>query len=91
MFRNFPAFVTLLAGFVSSVVMILHKYTLVEFLWILATVMVIFYLIAVLIRSILRKAFAVLEEKKQEDTQDTQESATEDSDGEPKEGENEEE
>lgn len=32
-FRNIPALVTLLAGFVSSVVMIIQKYSLVHFLW----------------------------------------------------------
>ena len=31
-FRNIPALVTLLAGFVSSVVMIIQKYSLVHFL-----------------------------------------------------------
>ena len=38
-FRNIPALVTLLAGFVSSVVMIIQKYSLVHFLWVLVAVM----------------------------------------------------
>ena len=37
-FRNIPALVTLLAGFVSSVVMIIQKYSLVHFLWVLVAV-----------------------------------------------------
>ena len=35
-FRNIPALVTLLAGFVSSVVMIIQKYSLVHFLWVVS-------------------------------------------------------
>ena len=43
-FRNIPALVTLLAGFVSSVVMIIQKYSLVHFLWVLVAVMAGFYI-----------------------------------------------
>ena len=55
-FRNIPALVTLLAGFVSSVVMIIQKYSLVHFLWVLVAVMA-----GLLLRVILNKAFKDLE------------------------------
>ena len=56
-FRNIPALVTLLAGFVSSVVMIIQKYSLVHFLWVLVAVMAGFYMAGLLLRVILNKAF----------------------------------
>ena len=34
-FRNVSAIVTLLAGFITAVVMIINRYSLVSFLWIL--------------------------------------------------------
>ena len=60
-FRNIPALVTLLAGFVSSVVMIIQKYSLVHFLWVLVAVMAGFYMAGLLLRVILNKAFKDLE------------------------------
>ena len=42
-FRNVPALVTLLAGFVMAIFMILEKFTLMKFLWILVSVMIAFY------------------------------------------------
>lgn len=56
-FRNIPAFITLLAGFAACVIMILKKYALVDFLWILVAVMVGFYIIGLLIRLILNIVF----------------------------------
>ena len=41
-FRNVSAIVTLLAGFITAVVMIINRYSLVSFLWILIGVMVCF-------------------------------------------------
>ena len=49
-FRNVPALITLLAGFITSVIMIVHRYSLVNFMWILIAVMVGFYICGVLIR-----------------------------------------
>ena len=43
-FRNVPAIITLLAGFITSVIMIKYRYTLVNFMWILICVMLAFYL-----------------------------------------------
>ena len=41
-FRNLPAVITLLAGFITSVIMILHRYSLVNFMWILVCTMLVF-------------------------------------------------
>ena len=49
-FRNVPAIITLLAGFVTSVVMIVNKYSLKSFLWILVLVMAGFYISGIIIR-----------------------------------------
>ena len=45
-FRNVSAIVTLLAGFITAVVMIINRYSLVSFLWILIGVMVCFYAVS---------------------------------------------
>ena len=66
-FRNIPALVTLLAGFVSSVVMIIQKYSLVHFLWVLVAVMAGFYMAGLLLRVILNKDLETEEEKPSED------------------------
>ena len=76
-FRNFPAIITLLAGFITSVVMILNKYTLVKFLWVLVLVMAGFYIAGLLIRILLNRVFK--DEEKQDEqngeheAEDTQE------------------
>lgn len=83
-FRNVPAFVTLLAGFIGSVIMILQKYTLVNFLWILICIMLVFYIAGLLLRVLLNKAFKDLEVQEDE-TSETEEMSSEgdmtDSDG----------
>lgn len=80
-FRNVPAFVTLLAGLVCSIVMILQKYTLVKFLWVLIGIMLTFYIAGLLIRMLLNKAFKDLEEQKKNSEEDAdsenQENSTE--------------
>ena len=70
-FRNVPAIITLLAGFVTSVVMIVNKYSLKPFLWILVLVMAGFYISGIIIR--LNKAFSDDKEKDKE-SQDTESS-----------------
>jgi formate hydrogenlyase subunit 3/multisubunit Na+/H+ antiporter MnhD subunit len=65
-FRNVPAIITLLAGFISSVVMILQGYELVKFLWILVCIMVGFYVVGLLVRVVLNKFFKDLEEPKED-------------------------
>lgn len=83
-FRNVPAFVTLLAGFIGSVIMILQKYTLVNFLWILICIMLVFYIAGLLLRVLLNKAFKDLEVQEDE-TSETEKMSSEgdmtDSDG----------
>lgn len=83
-FRNVPAFVTLLAGFIGSVIMILQKYTLVNFLWILICIMLVFYIAGLLLRVLLNKAFKDLQVQEDE-TSETEEMSSEgdmtDSDG----------
>ena len=69
-FRNIPALVTLLAGFVSSVVMIIQKYSLVHFLWVLVAVMAGFYMAELLLRVILNKAFKDLETEEEKPSED---------------------
>ena len=62
-FRNVPALITLLAGFITSVIMIVHRYSLVNFMWILIAVMVGFYICGVLIRFALNKVVQNKEDK----------------------------
>lgn len=45
-FRNVSAIVALLAGFITAVVMIINRYSLIPFLWILIWVMVCFYAVS---------------------------------------------
>ncbi len=63
-FRNIPALITLLAGFTACVMMIIKKYALVDFLWILVAVMVGFYIIGLLIRLVLNIVFKSVEDSK---------------------------
>ena len=72
-FRNVPAIITLLAGFITSVIMIKYRYTLVNFMWILICVMLAFYICGMLIRFALNKQKASDEEK--EDVSNMEESA----------------
>lgn len=70
-FRNVPALITLLAGFITSVIMIVHRYSLVNFMWVLIAVMVGFYICGVLIRFALNKVVQNKEDK--EDTAEEEE------------------
>ena len=62
-FRNVPAIITLLAGFITSVIMIKYRYTLVNFMWILICVMLAFYICGMLIRFALNKVAEKKENK----------------------------
>lgn len=62
-FRNLPAIVTLLAGFITSVIMIVHRYSLVNFMWILICIMAGFYICGVIIRFTLNKVSQKAKEK----------------------------
>lgn len=81
-FRNVPALITLLAGFITSVIMIVHRYSLVNFMWILIAVMVGFYICGVLIRFVLNKVVQNKEDKEntvqEEEQEQTEEQETAD-------------
>ena len=69
-FRNLPAVITLLAGFITSVIMILHRYSLVNFMWILVCTMLVFYMCGVIIRFALNKVVCKTEDKNRDKTED---------------------
>ena len=77
-----PALITLLAGFITSVIMIVHRYSLVNFMWILIAVMVGFYICGVLIRFALNKVVQNKEDKEntvqEEEQEQTEEQETAD-------------
>ncbi len=77
-FRSIPAIITLLAGFVTCVLMIINKITIVTYLWTLALVMVGFYFVGLGLRVILNKVF---EDKKDDNDTDTEEETNEDDAG----------
>ena len=81
-FRNVPALIKLLAGFITSVIMIVHRYSLVNFMWILIAVMVGFYICGVLIRFALNKVVQNKEDKEntvqEEEQEQTEEQETAD-------------
>ncbi len=45
-FRNVSAIVSLSAGFITAVVMLINRYELLTFIWILASVLVAFYIVS---------------------------------------------
>ena len=79
--KNVPAIITLLAGFITSVIMIKYRYTLVNFMWILICVMLAFYICGMLIRFVLNKVAEKKENKQKasdeekEDVSNMEESA----------------
>ena len=64
-FRNVSAIVTLLAGFITAVVMIINRYSLVSFLWILIGVMVCFYAVSRIICFIVDRKITKAEEQEE--------------------------
>lgn len=69
-FRNVPALITLLAAFVSCMVMIGRKYTLFDFLLVLVTVIVVFYVAGLFLRFILNLVFREPKEDEEIDEND---------------------
>ncbi|MGN0318938.1 MAG: hypothetical protein ACI4E1_13490 [Lachnospira sp.] len=65
-FRNVPTIITLLAGFIASVIMILHKYSLMDFLWILILTMVCFFVAALVVCILINKLFDYTDKKQEE-------------------------
>ena len=78
-FRNVSAIVTLLAGFITAVVMIINRYSLVSFLWILIGVMVCFYAVSRIICFIVDRKITKAErlEKEKERLEAEEKEATE--------------
>lgn len=78
-FRNLPAFLTLLSGFITSVIAIVCKFDLVRMLWTLVVIMVIFFVIGLIIRYILDKALVIPEpeEEKKEGEEENKEGLAE--------------
>ena len=66
-FRNVSAIVSLLAGFITAVVMFINKYDLLEFIWILAVVMAVFYIVSRIICFICDRHITKEEEKAEEE------------------------
>ena len=70
-FRNVSAIVSLSAGFITAVVMLINRYELLTFIWILASVLVAFYIVSRIIcfvcdRHITKEEEERLEKEKQE-------------------------
>lgn len=66
-FRNVSAIVSLLAGFITAVVMVINKYDLLTFIWILAAVMAVFYIVSRIICFICDRHITKEEEKAEEE------------------------
>ena len=66
-FRNVSAIVSLLAGFITAVVMFINKYDLLTFIWILAVVMAVFYIVRRIICFICDRHTTKVEEKAEEE------------------------
>jgi flagellar biosynthesis/type III secretory pathway M-ring protein FliF/YscJ len=79
--RNLPAIVTLLAGFVTCIITIRSGYALNTMLWTLIVVMLVFYVASLVIRAVLVHFF----KEKAEDEEAAE--GDEDIDGEPLDGE----
>ena len=65
-FRHVPAIVTLTAGFIACLVLIVNKYAFVDFLWILVLTMSSFFVLGLAIAVILNKVFHDEELKEEE-------------------------
>jgi len=62
-----PAIVTLLAGFITSVLLILNKYSLESFVWIVLLVMVCFFVASWLVVYALNRLADKMEEEQKEE------------------------
>ena len=62
-FRNVSAIVSLSAGFITAVVMLINRYELLTFIWILASVLVAFYIVSRIICFVCDRHITKEEEK----------------------------
>ena len=67
-FRNVSAIVSLSAGFITAVVMLINRYELLTFIWILASVLVAFYIVSRIICFVCDRHITKEEEKAEENT-----------------------
>lgn len=65
--RWIPALVTLSAGFVTSIVLIVNRYSNTEAMAILLAVMVVFYVIGLIIKGVAMKFLIVVEEEEEKE------------------------
>lgn len=68
--RNLPAIITLLAGFITCIITIIYKYPLNIMLWILILVMTVFYIIGLSIRAVIIHFLEPKEDTPEDETQD---------------------
>lgn len=66
-FRNLPAIMTLLAGFITSIIAIICRFSLVRTLWTLVVIMVVFFIIGMVVRIVLDKSLILPEPEKEEE------------------------
>ncbi|MGN0481248.1 MAG: hypothetical protein ACI4EV_06735 [Lachnospiraceae bacterium] len=78
-FRNLPAFLTLLAGFITSVIGIICGFTLVRTLWTLVVIMVIFFTLGLGIRFILNKTLVIPNPEENQEGEESKEGEEENS------------
>lgn len=76
-FRNVPAIITLLAAFITCVIMIMQRYELVNFLWVLVLVIVCFYVFGLLVRFVLNKVFKTPQDEEEENNDENTEEGAE--------------
>lgn len=76
-FRSVPALITLLAAFITCVIMIMQRYELVDFLWVLVLVIVCFYIFGLLIRFVLNKVFKTPQDNEKENNDENTEEGAE--------------
>lgn len=66
-FRNLPAIMTLSAGFITSIIAIICRFSLVRTLWTLVVIMVVFFIIGMVVRIVLDKSLILPEPEKEEE------------------------
>lgn len=71
-FRSLPAVFTLLAGFVASVIMIMRRYSLDDFIWILVCTMAGFYVVSLIACIFLNKFFVDADSDRLEELDSTE-------------------
>lgn len=56
-FKNLPSIIALITGLIVCIISVLDGFTIVQFLWTLVTVIIIFYLFGFILRLLLNRAF----------------------------------